>query len=116
MAQSEAAKRASAKYDRENTVQIILKLNKRTDADILDYFSDLNQTRMGMIKEAIRKQIDEECIYLLNTDTPEAWGPDAYNGMEITHEELMRLAKEWDKPVSDLLPHLKRVKRDTENV
>lgn len=57
MAQSEAAKRASAKYDKENTVQIILKLNKRTDADILEYFSNLDETRMGFIKRAIRNEM-----------------------------------------------------------
>lgn len=57
MAQSEAAKRASIKYDKENTVQIILKLNKRTDADILEFFSHLDETRMGFIKKAIRNEI-----------------------------------------------------------
>lgn len=57
MAQSEAAKRASAKYDKENTVGILLKLNKRTDADILEYFNSLDETRMGFIKRAIRNEM-----------------------------------------------------------
>lgn len=57
MAQSEAAKRASAKYDKANTVGILLKLNKRTDADILEYFSHLDESRMGWIKKAIRNEM-----------------------------------------------------------
>ena len=32
---TEAQKRASAKYDADNTVRITLKLNKKTDADII---------------------------------------------------------------------------------
>lgn len=60
MAQSEAAKRASAKYDRENTIQIPLKLNKKTDEDILRYFEELDQSRMGWIKEAIREKMKRE--------------------------------------------------------
>lgn len=60
MAQSEAAKRASAKYDKENTIQIMLKLNKRTDADILEFFSHLDETRMGFIKKAIREKMERD--------------------------------------------------------
>ena len=61
--QSEAAKRASIKYDRENTRQIILKLNKRTDADILDWLDGISQSgasRQGAIKAALRKAMSEE--------------------------------------------------------
>lgn len=32
---TEAQKRASAKYDADNTVRITLKLNRKTDADII---------------------------------------------------------------------------------
>lgn len=32
---TEAQKRASAKYDAGNTVRVTLKLNKKTDADII---------------------------------------------------------------------------------
>ena len=32
---TEAQKRASAKYDADNTVRITLKFNKKTDADII---------------------------------------------------------------------------------
>lgn len=61
--QSEAAKRASTKYDRENTRQIILKLNKRTDADILAWLDGISQSgasRQGAIKEALRRAMSEQ--------------------------------------------------------
>lgn len=60
MAQSEAAKRASAKYDRENTISFIVKLNKKTDADIIAFFSELDRSRMGFIKEAVREKMQRE--------------------------------------------------------
>ena len=37
MATSKAQLRAQAKYDKNNTVQITQKLNKKTDKDIIDY-------------------------------------------------------------------------------
>ena len=61
MASTEAQKKASAKYDKENTVQIALRLNKNTDSDILEYFAALKRqggSRQGFIKQAIRKSIE----------------------------------------------------------
>ena len=68
--QSEAAKRASAKYDKENTTQYILKLNKKTDADIIEYCTNLIRlggSRQGFMKIAIReliKKVKEAPIYM----------------------------------------------------
>lgn len=53
---SEAQKRASAKYDKMNTVQVILKLNKNTDGDILDKLRAV-PNRQGYIKSLIRKDL-----------------------------------------------------------
>lgn len=50
---SEAQKRAVAKYDAKNTVQIKLKLNKKTDADILQILDDCGN-KQGFIKDLIR--------------------------------------------------------------
>lgn len=50
---SEAQKRAVAKYDRENTKQFKLKLNVRTDADIIDWLSR-QSSKQGAVKAAIR--------------------------------------------------------------
>lgn len=44
------------KWDRENTRQIRLKLNVRTDADILE-FLDTVENKQGLIKRLIRNHI-----------------------------------------------------------
>lgn len=49
----ESTKRAIAKYDAANTVQLKLKLNKKTDADILARLKRSGNMQ-GYIKELIR--------------------------------------------------------------
>lgn len=49
---------AKIAWVRENTKQIKLKLNKRTDADIIEWI-DKQASKQGAIKKAIRKQIEE---------------------------------------------------------
>lgn len=53
---SEAQKRATEKYDKANTKQIMMKLNKGTDADILAKLESVPNVQ-GYIKELIRKDI-----------------------------------------------------------
>lgn len=43
-----------AKYDRENTTRAVVKLNHRTDADILDMLAKTNN-KQGLIKKALRE-------------------------------------------------------------
>ncbi len=54
---SDAQIRAAIKYDKNNTRLIQLKLNKKTDADILEYLDQLDN-RQGYIKELIRKDMN----------------------------------------------------------
>lgn len=53
---SEAQKRASARYDAANTRQIKLKLNTKTDADILGFLDRLENIQ-GYIKSLIRQDM-----------------------------------------------------------
>ena len=48
----------AAKWDAENTKQIKLKLNLRTDADILEHL-DKQESRQGYIKALIRADIEK---------------------------------------------------------
>lgn len=48
--------RAGAKYDRENTKAVYIKLNKHTDADILAVL-DCSGNKQGLIKAAVREYI-----------------------------------------------------------
>jgi hypothetical protein len=45
------------KYDEANTIQIKLKLNTRTDADIIEYL-DTTGNKQGTIKKLIREEIE----------------------------------------------------------
>ena len=53
---TESQIRASVKYNKENTVQISLKLNRSTDADLIDSLNRVKH-KQGYIKELIRKDI-----------------------------------------------------------
>ena len=50
---NEAQRRASAKYDKEHTKGIYLKLNKETDADIIEFLAGVENVQ-GYIKALIR--------------------------------------------------------------
>lgn len=56
-----AQKRAKEKYDNNNTVQIKLKLNIKTDKDILEAL-ERSGNKQGYIKELIRKDLKEKTI------------------------------------------------------
>lgn len=53
---SDARKRAVAKYDAQNTKQIKLKLNIRSDHDILEKLEEVGNVQ-GYIKQLIRDDI-----------------------------------------------------------
>lgn len=48
--------KASEKYDQANTVQFKLKLNKKTDADIIEFLAGL-KNKQGLVKYLIREEI-----------------------------------------------------------
>jgi len=53
---TEAQKRAREKYDKANTIMICLKLNKKTDADVIQKLNEV-ENRQGYIKELVRADI-----------------------------------------------------------
>ena len=53
---SEAQRKAVAKYDKTNTTQFKFKLNKNTDADIIEYLNTI-ENRSKWFKELVRYQI-----------------------------------------------------------
>ena len=55
-ASSEARKRANAKYDAAHTVQVKLKLNTTTDADVIGKLDQVD-SKQGYIKELIREDM-----------------------------------------------------------
>lgn len=57
MAQTEAQRRAKDKYDAKTAVQIKLKLNIKTDADILKKLEEVDN-KQGYIKALIRADLE----------------------------------------------------------
>lgn len=55
---TDAQRRACAKYDKNNTVMLTVKLNKQTDADIIAYLEKSGNTQ-GAVKKALREQINK---------------------------------------------------------
>ena len=53
---SEAKKRAQRKYDKENTTQIILKLNIKTDADVIGKLCNVD-SKQGYLKDLVRNNL-----------------------------------------------------------
>ena len=47
------------RYDEQNTIQVKIKLNKKTDADIIEYLNT-SGNKQGTIKKALRTQIGEK--------------------------------------------------------
>jgi hypothetical protein len=56
---SEAQNRAQAKYDKANTKMIQMKLNLKTDADILEKLASVGN-KQGYIKALIRADIEAQ--------------------------------------------------------
>ena len=54
---SEAQIRATARYDRENVQRITIKLNRKTDADIIEWYANQPNKQMA-VREAIRAEIE----------------------------------------------------------
>lgn len=47
-----------ARYDSKNTIQFKMKLNLKTDADIIEYLNS-QPNKQGAIKELIRKELQK---------------------------------------------------------
>lgn len=54
----ESQLRANAKYDKNNTIGLYIKLNKNTDIDIIEHLSG-QENKQGYIKLLIRNDINK---------------------------------------------------------
>ena len=45
------------KYNKANTKQVVLRLNLKTDADILAHLDNITESKLGYIKRLIRENI-----------------------------------------------------------
>lgn len=55
--QSEAIRASKARYDKENVKGLYIKLNKNTDADLIEHLAQVDNVN-GYIKKLIRADIE----------------------------------------------------------
>lgn len=55
----ETRRKAQSKWIRKNTQGFYIRLNKKTDSDIISYLETL-ENKQGYVKELIRKDIERE--------------------------------------------------------
>lgn len=56
---SDSQIKAIAKYNKENTVTYTLRLNKHTDAAMIDFINGL-ENKSGTIKKLMKKEMDRQ--------------------------------------------------------
>lgn len=54
---SEARKKSQARFDAQNTKRYTLKLNKRTNAELIELLDSV-ESQQGLIKQALREYIE----------------------------------------------------------
>lgn len=54
MKQTKAELRAKERYNKENTKTYCLRLNKKTDAELIDFLDTYPGSRNGLIKAAVK--------------------------------------------------------------
>ena len=114
----ESKVRANAKYDKEHCKGVYLKMNIKTDSDILDKLSSVPNVQ-GYIKHLIRKDIgsvpkaesEENTMktYHIKPEYLDLWeGGDTPSNPDriITENDVCTLSEEWEKPVEELLDQL----------
>lgn len=87
------------KYDAANTQVVTLKLNKNTDADILEYLNASNN-KQGTIKTALRRMIEQE----QNMEKNLKWcviderGMDNFmDAYDVKEDAIEAAEREWNK-------------------
>lgn len=54
---SEAKKKSKARFDSQNTLHFGIKLNKRTDKEIIELLQSV-ESKQGLIRDALRREVE----------------------------------------------------------
>lgn len=125
MAVSEAHKRASMKYDRENMRQIKFNLSLKYDQDIITAL-DAQPNKQGYIKSLIRADIaransekmkEEETMkkYTIKPEYLDLWGSEADENTIITEKDVARFAHELETSVDELKSQLIPIRANSDD-
>jgi len=94
-------------YDRQNTRRINLKLNNKTDADIIRKLES-QENIQGYIKNLIRKDMrgGYTMTYKIKPEYLDLWGEDATEDTVLTDDDLVTITRGWDKAPADVMDQL----------
>lgn len=99
---TEAKRKANARYDAAHTRQVLLKLNTKTDKDILQRL-DEQKNRQGYIKDLIRADISMNAEWE-HQDTGSAGMSSVRGEADMFKETMIRnKIKELEKEVSEVI-------------
>ena len=99
---------ATAEYDKANCTRINLKLNNKTDADIIDKLDHVGNVQ-GYIKNMIRNDVKGGCTmktYIIKPEYLELYGPEATAMTELTDDDIRQLAADWEKDEDEIRSQL----------
>ena len=96
-------------YDKMNCTRINLKLNNKTDADIIKKLEDVDNMQ-GYIKGLIRK--DEK--YRIKPEYLDLWGDNADVDTIISGDELEMIASGGDKTIDEIIDQLELIDSEEE--
>lgn len=104
---SEAKKRTNMAYDREHTKLIGMKLNLKTDADILAFLATKENVQ-GYLKDLIRKDMKgaKTMTYKIKPEFLDLWGSDATEETVLTDDDIEMITRGWDKTPADVMDQL----------
>ena len=102
---------ATAQYDRDNTRRINLKLNNKTDADIIQRLEAMKDGEgiQGYLKRLIREDMKRGVkimTYKIKPEYLDQWGEDATTDTIITEDDLEMITRGWGKKPEDVLDQL----------
>lgn len=103
---------ATSEYDKKNCTRVNLKLNNKTDSDIIEKLEAVDNVQ-GFIKKMIRKEIKEDMKmkrYIIKPEYLDNFGPEANAMTELTDSDIERFAADWEMSEDDLRDQLIEVR------
>ena len=108
---TEADKAAKARYDAKTARYFSLKLNRNTDSELIAHL-EAQESIQAYLKRLIREDMKKGAktmTYKIKPEYLDLWeGGDSPSDPDriITDDELADFAREWDKPIAELLEQL----------
>ena len=98
-----------AAYEKDNLRQIRLKINRRTEPELLEWIEKQDNIQ-GYIKRLIQEDMNRggngTMTYKIKEEYLDLWGEDATEDTVITEDELEMITRVWDKTPADVMDQL----------